>query len=79
ISNVISSVLVVGLALEKRVKPNQYQKGIFGNGVGLFFSGLFSVVGVIPLAISAGFIMTTGIKKLLPLIIGAILITVSGF
>lgn len=79
ISNVISSVLVVGLALEKRVKPNQYQKGIFGNGVGLFLSGLFSVVGVIPLAISAGFIMTTGIKKLLPLIIGAILITVSGF
>ncbi|MCH6265542.1 purine/pyrimidine permease [Neobacillus citreus] len=79
ISNVISSVLVVGLALEKRVKPNQYQKGIFGNGVGLIFSGLFSVVGVIPLAISAGFIMTTGIKKLLPLIIGAILITVSGF
>ncbi|WP_423801044.1 purine/pyrimidine permease [Neobacillus sp. SAB-20_R2A] len=79
ISNVISSVLVVGLALEKRVKPTQYQKGIFGNGVGLIFSGLFSVVGVIPLAISAGFIMTTGIKKLLPLIIGAVLITASGF
>ena len=79
ISNVIASILVVGIALEKEVKPKQYQKGIFGNGVSLFLSGIFSVVGVVPLSISAGFISTTGIKKMRPLIIGAVLITAAGF
>lgn len=79
ISNVIASILVVGLALEKEIKPKQYQKGIFGNGVNLFVSGLFSVVGVVPLSIAAGFISTTGIKKMKPLIIGAVLIMAAGF
>lgn len=79
ISNVIASILVVGIALEKEVKPKQYQKGIFGNGVNLFFSGIFSVVGVVPLSVSAGFITTTGIKKMRPLIIGAVLIMAAGF
>ncbi|MFJ5714341.1 purine/pyrimidine permease [Neobacillus sp. NPDC093127] len=79
ISNVIASILVVGIALEKEVKPKQYQKGIFGNGVNLFVSGIFSVVGVVPLSVSAGFITTTGIKKMRPLIIGAVLIMAAGF
>ncbi|MFK9091017.1 purine/pyrimidine permease [Bacillus salipaludis] len=79
ISNVIASILVVGIALEKEVKPNQYSKGIFGNGVNLFVSGIFSVVGVVPLSVSAGFITTTGIKKIRPLIIGAVIIMTAGF
>ncbi|CAH2716900.1 Putative purine permease YwdJ [Neobacillus rhizosphaerae] len=79
ISNVIASILVVGIALEKEVKPKQYQKGIFGNGVNLFVSGIFSVVGVVPLSVSAGFISTTGIKRMRPLIIGAVLIMAAGF
>ncbi|MFF2449529.1 purine/pyrimidine permease [Neobacillus sp. NPDC058068] len=79
ISNVIASILVVGIALEKEVKPKQYQKGIFGNGLNLLVSGIFSVVGVVPLSVSAGFITTTGIKKMRPLIIGAVLIMAAGF
>ncbi|EKN66192.1 xanthine/uracil/vitamin C permease [Neobacillus bataviensis LMG 21833] len=79
ISNVIASILVVGIALEKEIQPKQYQKGIFGNGVNLFVSGIFSVVGVVPLSVSAGFITTTGIKKMRPLVIGAILIMAAGF
>lgn len=79
ISNVIASILVIGIALEKQIDQKQYQRGIFGNGAGLFLSGLFSVVGVVPLAVSAGFITTTGIKANRPLIIGALLIMVSGF
>jgi xanthine/uracil permease len=79
ISNVIASILVVGIALEKEVQPKQYQKGILGNGIGLFVSGLFSVVGVVPLSITAGFISTTGNKKTRPLIIGAIFIVIVGF
>ncbi|WP_066072663.1 purine/pyrimidine permease [Neobacillus soli] len=79
ISNVIASILVVGIALEKEIQPKQYQKGIFGNGVNLFVSGIFSVVGVVPLSVSAGFITTTGIKAKRPLIIGAVMIMVIGF
>lgn len=79
ISNVIASILVVGIALEKEIKPVQYQKGIFGNGVNLILSGLFSVVGVVPLSVSAGFITTTGIKAKRPVVIGALLIIVIAF
>jgi xanthine/uracil permease len=79
ISNVIASILVVGIALEKEIQPKQYQKGIFGNGAGLLISGIFSVVGVVPLSVSAGFITTTGIKAKRPLIIGAVLILAAGF
>ncbi|MEH7503978.1 purine/pyrimidine permease [Neobacillus drentensis] len=79
ISNVIASILVVGNALDKEIKPHQFQKGIFGNGVNLFLSGIFSVVGVVPLAVSAGFMSTTGIKAKRPLILGALLIIVTSF
>jgi xanthine/uracil permease len=79
ISNVIASILVIGIALEKEVQPKQYQKGILGNGLGLFISGLFSVVGVVPLSVTAGFISTTGNKKIRPFIIGSFLIVIAGF
>jgi xanthine/uracil permease len=79
ISNVIASILVVGMALEREVHSRQYQKGILGNGIGLFVSGVFSVVGVVPLSVSAGFISTTGIKERRPLVMGAILIILAGF
>ncbi|MEH7108498.1 purine/pyrimidine permease [Bacillus sp. JJ1764] len=79
LSNVIASILVVGLSLQKEIKPVQYQKGIFGNGVNLILSGLFSVVGVVPLSVAAGFITTTGIKAKRPMIIGAVIILVTGF
>lgn len=79
ISNVIASILVAGIALEKEIHPVEYQKGILGNGLNLILSGLFSVVGVVPLSVSAGFISTTGIKEKRPLIIGAVLILLTGF
>ncbi|MGG1396700.1 purine/pyrimidine permease [Bacillus salipaludis] len=79
ISNVIASILVVGTAIDREIKPSEYSKGIFGNGVNLFLSGLFSVVGVVPLSISAGFIGTTGIKEKSPIVVGAVLIVVSSF
>jgi xanthine/uracil permease len=79
ISNVIASILVIGIALEKEIQPVEYQKGIFGNGVNLVLSGLFSVVGVVPLSVSGGFISTTGIKQKKPLIFGAVLILLTGF
>jgi xanthine/uracil permease len=79
ISNVIASILVIGMALEKEIHETEHKKGIFGNGVNLVLSGLFSVVGVVPLSVAGGFISTTGIKQKRPLIIGAIIILITGF
>ncbi|MDR6999985.1 purine/pyrimidine permease [Neobacillus niacini] len=79
ISNVIASILVVGIAIEREIQAHEYSKGIFGNGVNLFLSGIFSVVGVVPLSVSAGFISTTGIKAKSPLMVGAMLIVISSF
>lgn len=79
ISNVIASILVIGIALDKEIHPVEHQKGILGNGLNLVLSGLFSVVGVVPLSVSGGFISTTGIKQKKPLIIGAIIILLTGF
>lgn len=79
ISNVIASILVIGMAIQKEIQPIEHQKGIFGNGISLFLSGLFSVVGVIPLSVAGGFISTTGIKEKKPFIIGAFIILLTGF
>ncbi|MGG5252354.1 purine/pyrimidine permease [Neobacillus sp. SM06] len=79
ISNVIASILVIGMAIQKEIQPIEHQRGIFGNGISLVLSGLFSVVGVIPLSVAGGFISTTGIKEKNPFIIGAIIILVTGF
>jgi xanthine/uracil permease len=79
ISNVIASILVVGMALDRDIKPNEHRKGILGNGLNLIVSGFFSVVGVVPLSVSGGFISTTGIKEKRPLIVGAFLILFTGF
>ena len=45
----------------------------------MLVSGIFSVVGVVPLSVSAGFITTTGIKAKRPLVIGALVIMGIGF
>jgi xanthine/uracil permease len=78
ISNVIASILVIGMAIEKDIQPVVHRKGILGNGINLIISGLFSVVGVVPLSISGGFISTTGIKEKRPLLVGAVLIIFIG-
>ncbi|MDP4083309.1 MAG: purine/pyrimidine permease [Bacillota bacterium] len=79
ISNVIASILVIGMAIEKDIQPNVHQKGIFGNGINLIVSGLYSVVGVVPLSVGGGFISTTGIKEKRPLLIGAAIILFTGY
>lgn len=79
ISNVIASILVIGIALGREIQPIEHNRGIFGNGLNLILSGLFSVVGVVPLSVAGGFISTTGIKEKRPLIIGAVIILLSGF
>lgn len=78
ISNVVASILVVARTLGSEVTADTYRRGLFGNGVSALLSGLMSIVGPVPLSVSAGFIMTTGIRAKRPFVIGAILVTLSG-
>jgi xanthine/uracil permease len=78
ISNVVASILVVGRSLDMDPDADTYRRGLMGNGISGMLSGVFSSVGTVPLSVSAGFIMTTGIRTRTPFIIGAVLVGVSG-
>lgn len=78
ISNVVASILVVAKSLEADVEAKTYRRGLFGNGLNSLLSGGFSIIGLVPLSVSAGFIMTTGIRRMLPFIIGTVLVGISG-
>lgn len=78
ISNVIASIVVIGNALGIEPDGATYRRGVFGNGVASMLSGPLSVVGLVPLSVSAGFMMTTGLRARLPFVLGAVLIAVSG-
>ncbi|HEU4965084.1 MAG TPA: purine/pyrimidine permease [Bacilli bacterium] len=78
ISNVVASILVVAKSLDQDVDAGTYRRGLLGNGLSSILSGGFSIIGLVPLSVSAGFIMTTGIRNKLPFIIGTVLVGVSG-
>jgi xanthine/uracil permease len=78
ISNVVASILVLSKTVDQEADTSTLRRGLLGNGVNSILSGGLSVVGLVPLSVSAGFIMTTGIRARLPFIIGAILVAISG-
>jgi xanthine/uracil permease len=79
ISNLVASILVVAKSVDQEVTPKTFQRGLLGNGVSGLLAGAFSGVGLVPLSVSAGFILTTGIREKLPFVIGAMLVMLSGF
>lgn len=79
ISNLVASVVVMSKTLGVEPEPRAFSRGLRMNGVGSVVSGGFSIVGLVPLSVSAGFIMTTGIREKLPFIIGTALVAVAGF
>jgi len=78
ISNIVASILVISKTLEQETDASTYRRGLLGNGLSSVLSGGLSVVGLVPMSVSAGFIMTTGIRAKLPFLIGAVLVALSG-
>ncbi|ASS74915.1 hypothetical protein CIG75_07920 [Tumebacillus algifaecis] len=78
ISNVIASIVVIGNTLGIEPDAATYRRGVFGNGVSSLMSGPFSIVGLVPLSVSAGFMMTTGLRARMPFVLGAVLVAASG-
>jgi len=78
ISNLVASIVVVGNTLEQPVDAKTFQRGVFGNGISGLLTGTFGAVGLVPLSVSAGFMMTTGIRTRAPFLLGALLVMLAG-
>ncbi len=74
LTNMIASIRVVEevLARLSNTKPmGRYRQAGFVSGVNQLLGGIFSAVGSVPISGAAGFIMTTGLKRRLPFIVGS--------
>lgn len=77
LTNMIASIRVVEEVLSKLTgehPKSRYKQAGFVSGVNQLLGGVFSAVGSVPISGAAGFIVTTGIKKRLPFLIGSGLI-----
>ncbi len=77
LTNMIASIRVVEEVLSNlnNERPkSRYKQAGFISGINQLLGGVFSAVGSVPISGAAGFIITTGIKKRLPFIIGSALI-----
>ena len=74
LTNMIASIRVVEevLARLSNTKPmGRYRQAGFVSGINQLLGGIFSAVGSVPISGAAGFIMTTGLKRRLPFIVGS--------
>ncbi|MBN8210347.1 purine/pyrimidine permease [Bacillus sp. NTK071] len=74
LTNMIASIRVVEevLARISNTKPmGRYRQAGFVSGINQLLGGVFSAVGSVPISGAAGFIMTTGLKRRLPFIVGS--------
>ncbi|WP_347550963.1 purine/pyrimidine permease [Pseudalkalibacillus hwajinpoensis] len=79
LTNMIASIRVVEEVLSRLTsqKPmGRYRQAGFISGINQMLGGVFSAVGSVPISGAAGFILTTGLKRRLPFIIGSGLIII---
>lgn len=80
LTNLMTSIQVIGNLTEAPPQSeNYYNRSSFVLGINHVLAGLFSTAGFVPVAFSAGFIITTRIKERLPFIIGSFLIFAISF
>lgn len=78
LTNLVASAEVVAKVSESKEDVN-YPRASFVMGINHLISGMFSVIGAVPLGGAAGFISTTRIKERLPFLIGSLIIMILGF
>lgn len=83
ITNMLASIRVTSQVLAKsepgETRDARYTASGITAGVNQILAGVFSAIGSVPISGAAGFIATTGITKLLPIIISSILIIGASF
>lgn len=80
LSNLISSVYVMGRTVHTQPQAKQFRRTTFVSGVGTALAGVFGVLGNVPLATSASFVQLSGIATRLPFqLANGLLIVISLF
>ncbi len=72
LTNLITSMVVVGKATNQQATAEQYNRGGLFTGVSHMLSGLAGVVGMIPLSLAAAVIKTTQMASRLPFLLAMI-------
>lgn len=77
-SNLITSIQVMGNAMEEQPTGGQFVRGTLMTGIGTAISGAIGSVGNIPLSTSASLVALTRIRERLPFLISSIVIGLLG-
>lgn len=77
-SNLITSIQVMGNALDDKPGGDRFVRGTFMTGLGTGIAGALGSVGNIPLSTSASLVALTGIRERLPFLISSIVIALLG-
>ena len=78
ISNMITSIAVMGAAAEIEPGSRTFNHGGVFTGVTHMLSGAFATIGMVPLAIAASMVEITGVAAILPFILAALMMIVIG-
>ena len=77
ITNMLASIRVTGQVLKDHgsdIADFRYRASGFTSGINQLLGGVFSAIGSVPISGAAGFIATTGIRRIQPFIISSLLI-----
>jgi len=79
ISNLITSIAVMGHAANITPKDKEFNRGGIFTGVAHLLSGIGSTIGLVPLSTAASMVSMTGIAARVPFIISTIMMMILGF
>lgn len=77
-SNLITSIQVMGTASRERPDGARFVRGTFMTGLGTAVTGAAGSVGNIPLSVSASLVDLTGIRERMPFLISSMVVLVLG-
>lgn len=78
LSNLIASIQAFAEAAGEKTTDRAFNRGAIGTGLGTVLTGMFGIVGIVPLASSASLVSLTGIASRLPYLLGAGAVCVLG-
>ncbi len=79
ISNLITSISVMGVAAKVQPTETTYNRGGIFTGIAHIFSGIGSTVGLVPLSIAAGMVNITGNAARISFILSTFMVMLLGF
>lgn len=73
LTNMLASIEAMNVVMNEKNKPVRYRQSSIVMGINQMIAAIFSSMGNVPISGSAGFILTTKMKRKLPFIIGSLI------